>query len=221
MKKAIFFLALFVLTLPAGAAENKPAKVRNNRVDFGPYVTGMALSLAAAPGYKDSAKVTWEAYSKESDRKSVWALAPEDVSIAENIVSRMPVLVVNAPAIGCDMAPRLMFLVDPAAGAGEGSGKLFAYEYNVCDTSGMLNTEMMMDQYIAKYGMYDRKDYDRKMIVYHNVMKKYRVGVRPLEGVAGKVGLTITVLGDEVFRSAYQNWRAAIRTATRKAQREF
>jgi len=220
MKRMAFLMAAaLILAGQAFAEDKKPAKQRTNRVEFGSYMTGLTIELASA-AYKDAPRTNWLKYSAPQEKNNVWVAAPADMVMAENVASRIPVIATAAPTAGCGMAPRLIFLAGPSQTAAV-SGKLYAYEYNICDTSGLLSTDMMMDQYISKYGVYDEKDYDRKMIIYNNVSGKYRVGVRPLSGVNDKTGITVTVIDDSVFRDTYGQWRMAVRKAARIAKQEF
>ncbi|VAX17772.1 hypothetical protein MNBD_NITROSPINAE01-10, partial [hydrothermal vent metagenome] len=113
--------------------------------------------------------------------------------------------------------PRLMFLTGP----GKSSAGLYAYEFTICDNSKLLNPETVMDQYIAKYGMYDVKDYDRNMIIYNGVQERYRVAVSPLTGQKDEVGLTITIVDNEVFKSKYREWRLELKKAAKTVQKLF
>jgi hypothetical protein len=61
--------------------------------------------------------------------------------------------------------------------------------------------------------MYDEKDYDRDMIIYNNVQKRYRVSVRPYIQQDGPSGVIVTVVDEGIFLDAYTSWRVALRLA--------
>ncbi|MBI4665382.1 MAG: hypothetical protein HY751_03105 [Nitrospinae bacterium] len=228
MKRVIMLVAIFFMVIATTAmAADKPVKIRQNRVDFGPFTPGAPLFLETAPALKDSGQTNWLKFTKDADKLSVWAPAPEDIKISERIAAKIPVMTVTSPEQGCGSAPRLLFLSGPVAAvttAAEtkpaATGKLYSYEYVVCDPSGLLTPESMTDQYISKYGMYDGKDYDRQMIFYKNVQGHYRVGVRPFTG-GDRAGLMVTVVDENVFREVYQQWRGVIRSASKRVLSEF
>jgi hypothetical protein len=222
MRTIIFSLAV-ILSLPGPSfAQDKQAKPREIRTDFGFYKAGMSIFLENSPSYKESSKVVWRDYVKADDAKNIWAAAPAGFFVSERIAAKMPVIVVTSPDQGCETAPRLMFISGPPASAKtQPGGTLFSYEYNVCDTTGLLSTDDMITQYMTKYGVHDTKDYARNMIVYNNVVGELRVGVKPMESAKERAGVTITVVNDKVFREVYQSWRSLLRTADKRMKEEF
>lgn len=222
MKKIIFSLA-FILSLSGSSlAQDKQAKLRENRTDFGFYTAGMSIFLENSPSYKESSKLVWRDYVKANDPKNIWAAAPAGLSVSDRIAAKIPVIVVTSPDQGCETAPRLMFISGaPSRGQNQPGGTMFSYEYNVCDTTGLLSTDDMILQYMSKYGVHDTRDYARNMIVYNNVRGELRVGVKPMEGAKDRAGVTITVVNDKVFREVYQSWRSLLRTADKRMKEEF
>lgn len=224
IRTIIFSLAVILSLCGQSFAQDKQVKVkqRENRTDFGFYKAGMAIFLENSPGYKESSRLVWSDYVKAGDPKNIWAAAPAGFFVSDRIAAKMPVIVVASPDQGCDTAPRLMFLAGPPMrGESQPGGMLFSYEYNVCDTTGLLSADDMIVQYMSKYGVHDAKDYGRNMIVYNNVRGELRVGVKPMEGVKDRAGITITVVNDKAFREVYQSWRSLLRTADKRVREEF
>lgn len=203
-------------------AQDKQVKLRENRTDFGFYTAGMGIFLENSPNYKESSKLVWRDYVKANDPKNIWASAPAGLFVSDRIAAKIPVIVVTSPDQGCETAPRLMFISAPPSGSkNQPGGTMFSYEYNVCDTTGLLSTDDMIVQYMTKYGVHDTRDYARNMIVYNNVRGELRVGVKPMEGAKDRAGVTITVVNDKVFREVYQSWRSLLRTADKRMKEEF
>jgi hypothetical protein len=222
MRTIIFSLAVILSLSGPSLAQDKAPKPREIRTDFGFYKAGMSLFLENSPNYKESSKQVWRDYVKAGDPKSIWASAPAGFFVSERIAARLPVIVVASPDQGCDTAPRLMFISGPpTSGKIQPGGTLLSYEYNVCDTTGLLSTDDMILQYMTKYGVHDARDYARNMIVYNNVIGGLRVGVKPMEGAKERAGVTITVVNDKVFRDAYQSWRSLLRSADKRMKDEF
>jgi hypothetical protein len=222
MRAIIFSLAILISLCGPSLAQGKQVKQRENRTDFGFFKAGMNIFLEKSPGYKESSKLVWRDYVRADDPKNIWASAPAGFFISERISAKMPVIVVTSPDQGCDTAPRLMFISGPPArGQSQPGGTLFSYEYNLCDTTGLLSTDDMILQYMSKYGVHDTRDYARNMIVYNNVRGELRVGVKPMEGAKDRAGVTITVVNDKVFREVYQSWRSLLRTTDKRVKDEF
>lgn len=221
MRTIIFSLAVMISLSGPSLAQDKQAKPREIRTDFGFYKAGMSIFLETSPNYRESSKLVWRDYIRLNDPKNIWAAAPAGFFVSDRISAKMPVIVVTSPDQGCDTAPRLMFISGPPRGQNQPGGTLFSYEYNVCDNTGLLSTDDMIVQYMTKYGVHDAKDYARNMIVYNNVRGELRVGVKPMEGGKDRAGITITVVDDKVFREVYQSWRSLLRTADKRVKDEF
>ncbi|MBF0291858.1 MAG: hypothetical protein HQK86_06830 [Nitrospinae bacterium] len=222
MRTIIFSMAVVLSLSGPSFAQAKQAKEREIRTDFGFFKAGMNIFLEKSPGYKESSKLAWSDYLKAGDPKNIWATAPAGFFVSDRIATKLPVIVVTSPDQGCDTAPRLLFLAGPpTSGPNQPGGTLFSYEYNVCDTSGLLSSDEMIFQYMTKYGVHDAKDYGRNMIVYNNVRGGLRVGVRPMEGAKDRAGITITVVNDNAFRDVYQLWRSLLRKSDKRAREEF
>lgn len=222
MKTLIFSLAAIIAVSGPSFAQDKQPKPREIRTDFGFYKAGMALFLENSPNYKESSKLVWRDYVKANDPKNIWAAAPSGFFVSDRIAAKLPVFVVTSPDQGCDTAPRLMFISGPPSnGKNQPGGSLLSYEYNVCDTTGLLSTDDLILQYMTKYGVNDAKDYARNMIIYNNVAGGLRVGVRPMDGAKERAGITITVVNDSAFRDAYQAWRSLLRRADKRMKEEF
>lgn len=220
----IIILALAVILSISGfsSAQTKQVKQREMRTDFGFYKAGMSIFLENSPGYKESSKLVWRDYLKADDPKNIWAASPAGFFVSDRVASKLPVIMVTSPDQGCDTAPRLMFLAGPPGrGQNQPGGTLFSYEYNLCDTTGLLSADEMIFQYMSKYGVHDAKDYARNMIVYNNVRGDLRVGVKPMEGAKDRAGITITVVNDNAFREVYQLWRSLLRKSDKRAREEF
>lgn len=222
MRIIILSLAV-ILSIPGpSSAQAKQVKQREMRTDFGFFKAGMSIFLENSPGYKESSKLAWQDYVKADDPKNIWAAAPAGFFVSDRIAAKLPVIVVTSPDQGCDTAPRLMFLAGPPAqGQNQAGGTLLSYEYNVCDTTGLLSADEMIFQYMTKYGVHDAKDYGRNMIVYNNVQGGLRVGVKPMEGAKDRAGITITVVNDNAFREVYQSWRSLLRKTDKRVREEF
>lgn len=215
----IVIAILLAAALSAGTEKTEPVK-KMNRVSFGQVAPGedLKLFLDVNKEYKASKGVNWLEFAKPDDKTTIWATAPDDVSISKKVLGRMPVISVTGPGSKCETTSTLLFLEGPAKQSGS---NLFLYEYNVCDNTGLVTPQTMMDQYIAKYGMYDKKDYDRNMIIYKNVREHFRVAVRPFTPGEGPGGITITVVDDDVFRQKYFGWRASLKKATEVVRKLF
>ncbi len=224
--KIATILLVTALISASGAGEPKP---RFNRVSFGPVEPGQTLKLflGSSKGYKKSDPVKWIEFVKPDDVTRIWTPVPADMPLSQRALGRIPVIEVSGPEQKCGSTPRLVFLAGPPERGGspgqEGSApSLFAYEHIICDTTGLVPPDVMVDQYIAKYGMYDAKDYDRNQVVYNNVRKRYRVGVRPFVSKGeGPGGIVVTVVDEAIFREKYLAWRATMQGATRRVQRLF
>jgi len=203
--------ALVLFTAGAFAEDTEKRRERNNKVIFGPVFTGQELEkfLASHPGYGKGEEVKWTKFNADPfDFSRVWAPAPEKMALSSKVMAYMPILPVTANKAGCGVAPRLLFLGTPA-----NQYKLFVFEYVICDNTSLLDSRDLLNQYVAKYGIYDDKDYDRGMIIYKTVADHYRVGVSPHTTEEGKNGLMITVADSEVFSQAYHAWRIKLRQA--------
>ncbi len=221
---AVALLALAFAAPGAGAEEKKEARVRDNKVAFGSFHTAqdLAVFLVSHPGYQKSDETGWIKFNENKfDYGRIWAPEPSSLPVSTRTVSHIKVVLVTSPGNECATAPRLLFLKAPETASGASIFRLFAYEYNICDNTNMLNPDDMLKQYIAKYGMYDKKDYDRNMIIYNNVTGGYRLGARTFEGEGEKRGLTITVVDDEVFSDIYRLWRGVLRLADNKIRSSF
>ncbi|VAX19806.1 hypothetical protein MNBD_NITROSPINAE02-2175 [hydrothermal vent metagenome] len=218
--KIATILLVTALISASGAGEPKP---RFNRVSFGPVKSGQTLKLflGSSQGYKKSDPVKWIDFAKPDDVKRIWTPVPSGMALSQRVLGRMPVTEVSGPKRECGSTPRLVFLAGPPGQAGS-APSLFVYEHIICDTTGLVPPDVMVDQYIAKYGMYDAKDYDRNQVVYDNVRKRYRVGVRPFVSTGkGSGGIVVTVVDEATFREKYFAWRATMQGATRRVQSLF
>ncbi|VAX18352.1 hypothetical protein MNBD_NITROSPINAE03-185 [hydrothermal vent metagenome] len=210
--------AFLILAMAAvvGAGEKKDTVKRYNKTSFGQFRTavGLDMFLKANPGYKKSDETGWVEFVRDRfDYGKIWAPAPEKMVMSKRTLSHMGAVLVTSAENACGTAPRLLFLKSSDTKKGDSSFELFAFEYNICDTTGLLSPEDMVDRYIAKYGMYEQKDYDRNMIVYTNVTERYKVGARPFSGKENERGLTVTVVDDKIFENVYRSWRGALRKA--------
>lgn len=209
-------LLIFMMAAVVGAQEAKEVKTRYNKTSFNLFHTDISLDmfLIANPGYQKSDETSWVEFVRDKfEYGRIWAPEPEKLAMSERTLSHMGAVLVTSPANDCATAPRLLFLKSSDRKNDDSSFKLFAFEYNVCDTTGLLSPKDMLDRYIAKYGMYELKDYDRDMVVYTNVTERYKVGVRVFTEGGESQGLTITVVDDKVFGDTYRSWRGALRRA--------
>lgn len=217
MKKLIGALLAVLFISALALAEDKP--VRQNKVEFDLMTTGQRLEvfLTAWPQYTKSEPVSWEAFTKNPfDYARMWTPFPEDEYLPGRIAKALDVVTLTASAPACDMAPRVLFI--RSAGGGY---HLYAFEFNVCDATGMLTPAEMVQQYIAKYGVFDVKDYDRQMIVYRNVKTQYAVGARPVTLEGSRTALTVTVADMNTFKRALRSWRLALSTAEAVVKNDF
>ena len=212
---AVIFVPLFAF------AQEKP--IRLNKVEFDLMTTGQRLEafLSAYPHFAKSAPVSWEAYTKNPfDYTRMWTPLPEGEYLPNRIAKTLDVVTLTASAPSCDMPPRVLF-IRGADGGGYGGYYLYAFEYNVCDITGMLTPAEMVQQYIAKYGVFDAKDYDRQMIIYRNVKSQYAVGARPATLEGNKTAITVTVADENVLKRALRSWRLALSTAEAVVKNDF
>lgn len=218
MRSATLLLTL-ILTLPLLLCGEANAVEKTNRVQFGKIKTGASLGtfMTFNKNYTKSEPTSFAETIKEVSPEGMWNPLPNQMSTSGTILNHLSTIEVTSSETGCGMIPRLIFLTGPEKSTAE----LYAYEFTICDDSKLLNTETVLDQYIAKYGMYDAKDYDRNMIIYNEVKNRYRVGVTPLEGKNEKAGLTITIVDSEIFKLKYREWRLELKKARKTVQKLF
>ncbi|MGK7345588.1 MAG: hypothetical protein ACNS63_07245 [Candidatus Nitrospinota bacterium M3_3B_026] len=208
-------IALIVLSIAATANAvdgEETTGERANNVRFGGVRTGMSVSNFIREGepYRKAESMAWVKFETLGQAGRIWAPAPEGMTLSRNVLSLMTVTPVSGSRPACSSTPRMLFVSGPPGGPG---ARLYAYEYMICDSSGLLNPGILIDQYITKYGIYDWKNYDLDMIVYKNVLGRYRVGARPAVSEDGRAAIVITVVDDDVFKEAYFAWRRALREA--------
>ena len=149
-------LLIFALAVVVGAEEKKEVKIRTNKTAFNLFHTATSLEmfLIANPDYQKSDETDWVEFVKDKfDYSRIWAPKPEKMAISKRTISRVGAVLVTSPKNDCGTAPRLLFLKSSDKRNDDSSFNLFAFEYNVCDTTGLLSPEEMIDTYIAKYGM--------------------------------------------------------------------
>lgn len=213
MRAAAVALIVLSLASAAAAADGKDApRERANNVRFGGVRTGMSVSNFVREGepYRKAESMAWLAFQRLDQAERIWAPPPEGMALSGKVLSLMMVTPVAGARPACSSAPRMLFVSGPPGGPGV---RLYAYEYMICDASGLLDPGILIDQYITKYGIYDWKDYDLDMIVYKNVQKRYRVGARPAVSEDGRAAIVVTVVDNDVFKDAYFAWRRALRKA--------
>jgi len=215
---------IFAMAAVVGAGEKNGVNQRYNKTSFGSFHTAISLDmfLISNPGYKKAEETSWVEFSKDKfDFSRIWAPQPEKMATSHRTLSHIGSIMVTSAQNDCGKSPRLLFLKSSDTKNDDSSFKLFAFEYNICDTTGLLSPEDMIDRYIAKYGMYELKDYDRNMIVYTNVTERYKVGARPFVRKEKRQGLTVTVVDDKIFENVYRSWRGALRKADKSVMASF
>jgi len=222
MKQIIF--ATIALHLAAMTAFADEMTLRENRVVFGSFHTGQNIRLfnTSHTGYTKSKEVDWLKFNADiSDYKRIWAPLPEKSVLSRRTLSHIKVIEMTKEKQACQSSPRSLFLKSPGAGGKLSTSRLYAYEFIICDNTKLLTPDDMMRQYVDKYGMYDEKDFDRKMIVYNNVLNRYRLGIRPYYGDKDGNGLVVTIVDNDVFTDTYIAWRGTLRTANEKIKTLF
>ncbi len=222
IKRIIFVaIALHAASIVAFGDEMEP---RENRVVFGSFHTGQDMRLfnASHTGYTKAEEVDWIKFNADIfDYTKIWAPLPEKRALARRTLSHIKVIEMTKGKQACQSSPRSLFLKSPGAGGKLSVFRLYAYEFIICDNTKLLSPDDMIKQYVDKYGMYDEKDFDRKMIIYKNVLNRYRLGIRPYYGDKGESGLVMTVVDDDVFTETYIAWRGTLRTANEKIRNLF
>jgi hypothetical protein len=151
MAKSALGLVIVVSLLTFGHAiaqeKEKKEKTHNNRVEYSTFSTGLDLELFlnSYEGYGKSEATPWAKFTEDSlDLKRIWAPLPRNTPLARQVVDMMSVTKVTSSNAECGIAPQLLFI-----NSSNGASKMFAYEYNICDQSGLLNSKAIMDQYMA------------------------------------------------------------------------
>lgn len=213
MSRIILLIAFSIMAASLSFAQEKTeAKERYNKVSYGEIKTGRTISsvMTEQAPYKKGESASWTDFTSTEPEERIWAPAPEDMSVSRSVASHITITTARTQAPRCGEASRMLFVSSPADGP---NGRLYAYEFVACDTTGLLTPQIMLDQYIAKYGMYDKKDYDLDMIIYNNVHGRYRVGVRPFTSQDNRAGIVITVVDDDVYRDVYEKTLSSLRKA--------
>ncbi len=206
----IFLIALLILSTAAIAGE------RENRVRYGDFRTGEGLQtfLIAHAGLERGKGESWTSFSRRENE--IWAPAPEKRSLSSVILDKMKVHTISTKDNRCGASPRQVFLE-----RSNGKAEMYAYEFNICDSSGLIDPVSSVEQYIRKYGMYDSKNYDRDMVIYDNVKKRFRVGAHPYNSENGVSGATVTIVDSVVFDEVYADWKVALRKAAERLRMRF
>lgn len=140
-------------------------------------------------------------------KNSVFITIPKTAPRSERIEKNIRTVTYSAPKKSCSAPAQLLFLH-----TADGAESLYAYEYLICDDSGLLSPEKIVDKYLARYGMYDRRDYENNLYIYDNVGKYRHVAIKPIS-IDGKSALQITITDDRAYINAYDSWKEKIRNA--------
>ncbi len=221
MIKSFFIVLICASVITTGVAAY--ALEKDNRIQFGSVTTGESLNafIKLNKGYTKADPESWLKFSSANAKDGMWAPAPDKDVYSNRVLSKLSTIVVSTQKPECGKVSRLLYLGSPPRPKGKPDITLYAYEYILCDITGFVSSSFMLDQYISKYGMYDLKDYDRGLVVYNDVKKRFRVGVKPYTADKEKAGLAITIVDNQVFRDKYLSWRIALKEAYKTVRNLF
>lgn len=171
------------------------------------------------PGWNPAEDGAFAEYEKKKfEGGDYFLMRPKDFTTSDRIVAKMKIAFYRPASAVCGAPVEFRFLSGPP-GVGADGGRLYSYDYLICDASGEMTSRRMVEQFMDKYGMFDEKDYDRNISIYHQ--NDFTVGVRGYSAEEGVTGLLITVLNHEVFKEAYIGWRGYLRNVDSKVKNKF
>ncbi|MDH5543280.1 MAG: hypothetical protein OEY64_09990 [Nitrospinota bacterium] len=225
IKTIIIFMTIAGFAIPANPEEEKSAEIHFNRVIYGDVMTGMRLQHFSSifPGFTETASGNFVDLEKRSKTDfTILVEKPLNIDLFGIFLKRIPISIFStSDELACNTPQGARFLSHPPTREGAIKIILYSYDYLVCAGEGVVSGERLLEKYIEKYGNYDKKDYDRNQHIYFNVEKRYEVRVKPVKSKTGEGALIITVSDNEIFKEAYDSWRAYIRRIEESALEKF
>ncbi len=207
-KTPLYILPLLVILLLPSELYAKTSPTHENRTEYGHLKTMLGQEKFEQLYDEFSKGKLEDLHSKVSAGKNrIFVTIPKKATRSDRIEKNIRAVTYTATKNSCSAPARLLFLH-----TADGKKSLYAYEYLICDDSGLLSPGKIVDKYLARYGMYDRRDYENNLYIYDNVGRYRHVAIKPIS-IDGKSALRITVTDDRAYKNAYDSWKEKIGNA--------